>query len=78
MALQMKLQFFSDWFQAPHETSSCNEVMGLCTAHCKMLLFCVKIIKGSHNFEIACQKKENQFWLFGNFWFGTFVMLFGR
>jgi len=36
--------------------------MGLYTAHCKMLLFCVKtIVKESRNFELAhLKKKKNE------------------
>ena len=37
-------------------------------------------MKESHNFELAHLKKKKKerktFWLSGNFWFGTFVMLF--
>ena len=55
--------------------------MGWCTTQWKMLLFFVKtIMKESHKFELARLKKKKKerktFWPSGDFWFGTFAMLF--
>ena len=54
---------------------SCEEAMGWCTAHYKMLLLCaITIMKESRNFELArLKKKEN---ILVTLWFGTFAMLF--
>ena len=56
----MKQYFLSDWFQAPHET--CKKAMGcMCTAQCKIVLFCAKtVMKESHNFELVGQKKKQR------------------
>ena len=36
-----------------------EKTMGLCTAQCKMLLFCVKtVVKELHDFEVARLKKK--------------------
>jgi len=36
--------------------------MGSPTAQCKILLFCLNIIlKESHNYELACLKKKEEF-----------------
>ena len=81
MALQRKLQLFSERFEPPSETSI-EKVMGWCTAQWKMLLFCVKtIVKESRKFELAHlkkkkKKKEKHFGRLANLWFGTFMMPF--
>ena len=51
--------------------------MGLCTAQCKMLLFCANtVVRESAKFELALLKKEeeeeeeeeeNRFWRFADF-----------
>jgi len=46
-----------------------------------MLLFCAKATMKSHNYELAHLKKKKKeerriFLQFGDFWFGTFTMLF--
>ena len=60
-----------------------QKVMGWCTAQCKMLLFCLKIIiKESPSFELKKKvkkkerKKEKHFGSLMTFWFSFFVMLF--
>jgi len=41
---------------------SCEKAMGSPTAQCKILLFCLNIIlKESHNYELACLKKKEEF-----------------
>ena len=51
---------------------SSQKAMGLCTAQCKMLLFCANtVVRESAKFELAHLKKEeeeeNRFWWFGDF-----------
>jgi len=49
---------FSERFESPRVTSKLEKAMGWCTAQCKMLLFCAKIIvKESRKFELARLKE---------------------
>ena len=42
-----------------------------------MLLFCAKtIVRESCSFKLSHLKKKEKIHLFGDFWFGAFVMLF--
>ena len=47
MALQMKLWLWNGGFHAPCNIRRCENIMGLFTAQCEMLLFCVETIANS-------------------------------
>jgi len=66
--------FWVDGFKHLVKHWSWEKMMGWCTARCKMLLFCAKIIvRGSHSIESAHLRKP----ILVTFWFATFsVMLF--
>jgi len=59
----------------------CEEVMGWCTAQCKMLLFCVKtIVKVMQLWTSLCEEDKEEekerkkyFGRLATFWFGTLL-----
>ena len=62
---------------------SCQKAMGLCTAHCQMLLFCANtVVRESAKFELVHLKKEEEeeeetdFGGLTTFWCGTFATVF--